>query len=90
MEYGSVGAFRLLKATNEVFKNAIVNYLLNHRLQWGRPDTLSLLTSTVVDSRFVSPSKFEVADPPPYFTWETPTKYVSVIQNDWPYSGTVS
>ena len=92
VEYGSMGAFRLLKATNGVFKNAIVNYLLNHRLQWGRPDTLSLLTSTVVDSKFASPSEFEVAgdaDPPPYFTWETPAKYVSVIQNDWPYSGTV-
>ena len=25
----------------------VVNYLLNHRLQWGKPDTLSLLTSVL-------------------------------------------
>jgi len=63
---------------------------LNHRLQWGKPDTLSLLTTTIVDERSIDGpgcDSGDDTDPPPYFSWETPAKYVSIIQNDWPYSG---
>ncbi|KAK0188092.1 hypothetical protein F5146DRAFT_1207953 [Armillaria mellea] len=56
---------------------SIVNYLLNFRLQWGQPDTLSLLTSALDDKSL---------DAPPYFTTDIPPEYISIIQNDWPYS----
>ncbi|TEB40006.1 hypothetical protein FA13DRAFT_1680029 [Coprinellus micaceus] len=66
---------------------SLVDYLLNHRLQWGKRDTLSCLQSTVEDdSRFyVSPDN-EHQDPTPYFSVDTPPEYISIIQNDWPYS----
>ncbi|KAJ8518416.1 hypothetical protein ONZ45_g4506 [Pleurotus djamor] len=75
---------------------SMVDYLLNHRLQWGKPDTLSLLPSVLHDSAFASeepgrPDDEPLTRPipddaPPYFTVDTPRKYISIIQNDWPYS----
>lgn len=84
-----------------------VNYLLNYRLQWGKPDTLSLLTSALDkshaiangDSRAVASPESSTdptivkdlpplpPDAPEYFTVNTPAEYISIIQNDWPYSG---
>ena len=65
-----------------------MNYLLQHRLQWGARDTLSLLPSTLEDDPrfYASPSDFSISEPPPYFTADTPPQYLSIIQNDWPYS----
>ncbi|KAF8645156.1 hypothetical protein AX16_007984 [Volvariella volvacea WC 439] len=81
----------------------VVNYLLNYRLQWGKPDTLSLLPSVL--DKVTAATKEEkdpagVLDPkvprqlpplppdaPAYFTSDTPPEYLSIIQNDWPYSG---
>ncbi|KAF8195406.1 hypothetical protein BJ912DRAFT_875993 [Pholiota molesta] len=71
---------------------SIVNYLTDHRLRWGEPDTLSLLKSSLeVDPLFpvISPSVAGAKpsqDPPAYFSCETPSQYISIIQNDWPYS----
>ncbi|KAE9408939.1 hypothetical protein BT96DRAFT_962557 [Gymnopus androsaceus JB14] len=67
---------------------SMVNYLQNRRLQWGKPDTLSLLTSSLnVEMNGSAVEDDSVDDvPPPYFTAETPSRYISVIQNDWPYS----
>ncbi|KAF5360629.1 hypothetical protein D9756_004612 [Leucocoprinus leucothites] len=88
---------------------SLVNYLLNHRLQWGKPDTLSLLTSTLdgpchttTNGSANGQSVFPPADlteppvlkalpplpldAPEYFTVNTPAEYLSIIQNDWPYS----
>ncbi|KAJ7143512.1 hypothetical protein C8R43DRAFT_1014451 [Mycena crocata] len=81
---------------------SIVNYLMNFRLQWGKPDTLSLLGSAVRDSGMSTPPVFDrpsvedltvlqelpplPADAPAYFTESTPPQYISIIQNDWPYS----
>ncbi|KAJ7079744.1 hypothetical protein B0H15DRAFT_940699 [Mycena belliarum] len=81
---------------------SIVNYLMNFRLQWGKPDTLSLLGSAVQDSGISTPPVFEristdelavpralpplPADAPAYFSESTPPQYISIIQNDWPYS----
>ncbi|KAF9525517.1 hypothetical protein CPB83DRAFT_545845 [Crepidotus variabilis] len=70
---------------------SMVNYLLQYRLQWGKADALSLLPSELVDERFLSsPGNSHLGasltDPPPYFSWETPIKGLSIIQNDWPYS----
>ncbi|KAH0586401.1 hypothetical protein H2248_007637 [Termitomyces sp. 'cryptogamus'] len=72
---------------------SIINYLTNYRLQWGKRDTLSLLTSAVDEPvlplsngniRNVLPSLSD--DAPKYFTRSAPRKYLSIIQNDWPYS----
>ncbi|KAK0439890.1 hypothetical protein EV421DRAFT_1712963 [Armillaria borealis] len=79
---------------------SIVNYLLNFRLQWGKPDTLSLLTSALDDMDLVrnhiNPLDADTVvakdlpplpeDAPPYFTADIPPEYISIIQNDWPYS----
>ncbi|KAJ3548359.1 hypothetical protein NMY22_g1294 [Coprinellus aureogranulatus] len=66
---------------------SMVNYLLNHRLQWGKRDTLSLLPSTLEDDpRFYVSSGDEHKEPTPYFCVDTPPEYLSIIQNDWPYS----
>lgn len=65
-----------------------MNYLLNHRLQWGKPDTLSVLPSAFRDEPDNRTRGSDANVPPPYFTSDTPDKYVSIIQNDWPYLGT--
>ncbi|KDR82448.1 hypothetical protein GALMADRAFT_237773 [Galerina marginata CBS 339.88] len=71
---------------------SIVNYLIDHRLRWGQPDTQSLLKSFLEDhsssngANGVSLAENSSATPPAYFTWETPKLYISIIQNDWPYS----
>ncbi|KAJ6611430.1 hypothetical protein B0H10DRAFT_2056636 [Mycena sp. CBHHK59/15] len=81
---------------------SIVNYLMNFRLQWGRPDALSLLGSAVQDGGMSTPPVQEPvraedlavarelpplpADAPPYFSETTPPQFISIIQNDWPYS----
>lgn len=57
---------------------------------------MSLLKSSLDFSRFISgeqcatPSTEAGIEPhldPPYFSIKTPSKYISLIQNDWPYSG---
>ena len=85
-----------------------VNYLNQYRLQWGKADTLSALTTAldaaaykglesqkgvanVVESR---PTVVEGPDRtgnpsnlPASFLADTPSELISVIMNDWPYSG---
>ncbi|KAF9452939.1 hypothetical protein P691DRAFT_755971 [Macrolepiota fuliginosa MF-IS2] len=84
---------------------SMVNYLLNYRLQWGKADTLSLMTSALdkTNDRPIAaapqPNLMNGTDPavmkqlpslppdaPEYFTADTPPEYLSIIQNDWPYS----
>ncbi|KIK69713.1 hypothetical protein GYMLUDRAFT_236203 [Collybiopsis luxurians FD-317 M1] len=67
---------------------SMVNYLLTRRLQWGKPDTLSLLPSSLNDDIAVVEDNVDHENdtPPPYFTADTPSRYISIIQNDWPYS----
>jgi hypothetical protein len=64
-----------------------VDYLTTHRLQWGKPDTLSLLPSVLDVSAALPPPAAPGAPPPAYFTADTPAELISIIQNDWPYSG---
>lgn len=82
---------------------APVNYLLNYRLQWGQPDTLSVLRSSL-DERPAqkatngttpsldpkTPGKLPPlpADAPRYFRADIPPELLSITMNDWPYSGT--
>lgn len=76
-----------------------VNYLINHRLQWGKTDTLSLLPSALGGGArpkeiSVSPSTSNLPlpplppDAPEYFKADIPaeSELISIIQNDWPYS----
>ncbi|GLB38225.1 putative protein of unknown function (DUF3605) [Lyophyllum shimeji] len=81
---------------------SLVNYLMNYRLQWGKRDTLSLFTSAVdveehgpdtrssaslvVDKKVMKALPPLPDDAPKYFTRDTPPEYLSIIQNDWPYS----
>ncbi|KAF4571536.1 hypothetical protein EYR36_008876 [Pleurotus pulmonarius] len=77
---------------------SMVNYLLNYRLQWGHPDTLSLLGSALdesvrsqetrdpLDPSVSRPLPPIPLDAPPYFAADTPKEFISIIQNDWPYS----
>lgn len=78
---------------------SIVHYLINHRLQWGKPDTLSLLPSALDSNTrpkdvLISPSKSNQPfpplppDAPEYFKADIPvdSEFISIIQNDWPYS----
>jgi len=69
---------------------SVVNYLMNHRLRWGQPDALSLLKSDLVPN-IAEPLHSDITIPissvnPPYFSWETPSQFISIIENDWPYS----
>ncbi|KAL0960734.1 hypothetical protein HGRIS_005758 [Hohenbuehelia grisea] len=75
---------------------SIVSYLLNYRLQWGKPDTLSLLRSALDDPTLERSQQPDSSNhqripeiPPgvtPYFTADAPKELISIIQNDWPYS----
>jgi len=73
-------------------KVILVNYLINRRLQWGKPDTMSLLTSEIVESSPVQSSApsnnghISTLPSPGYFTADMSPTLISIIQNDWPYS----
>lgn len=64
-----------------------VDYLLNYRLQWGKPDRLSLLPSKLDCVETEAEPLPEDAPLPDYFTADIHPSLVSIIQNDWPYSG---
>jgi hypothetical protein len=50
--------------------------------------SLDLGRSELLASPLSTGSTDEAAvDHPRYFCWETPAQYISIIQNDWPYSG---
>ena len=67
-----------------------VDYLVNHRLQWGKPDRLSLLQSQIQDDPVDDEELSKDEKPPAYFTADMPRKFISIILNDWPYSGASS
>ena len=79
------------------FYDSLANYLRSYRLQWGRVDTLSKmpssLSSPVDDVNLREVTLLESGLPllppgtKPYFTAEIPLQLVSIIMNDWPYSG---
>ncbi|KAF7314621.1 hypothetical protein MKEN_00935800 [Mycena kentingensis (nom. inval.)] len=86
--------YNLWIAAIQVEYGSTVNYLLNHRLQWGKPDTISLLGPPfpadlgAVNSPLAqlppTPAGLDLA--PPYFSSAAPEEYLSIITNDWPYS----
>ena len=102
-EYGSIGSsyfFPLLFLLCLSF--SVANYLRKYRLQWGKADTLSKLPSRLsppvitdkdgdIDSGKVALLDSGLPHVPPgtkpYFTADIPLQLVSIIMNDWPYSG---
>ena len=66
------------------------NYLLKYRLQWGQPDRLSVLKpyKGSVDEIpvFDDPDSLPIPTVD-YFRTDTPPHLISIIVNDWPYSG---
>lgn len=81
------------------FYRSIVNYLKTYRLQWGQPDSRSLLLSALPGLTVPKDASDEDAESglqaepelppniPPYFMADTPPGLISIIMNDWPYSG---
>ena len=76
----------------------VVNYLKTYRLQWGQPDRRSLLLSSLEgltaphdDSN--ATETYGVLEPtvplsaPRYFMANISPELISIILNDWPYSG---
>ncbi|KAL4073296.1 hypothetical protein V8B97DRAFT_2034528 [Scleroderma yunnanense] len=70
-----------------------VNYLLNHRLQWGKRDTLSLIPSALDEPEDVYDhrnthieNRSHIA--PEYFQADIPlhSELICIVRNDWPYS----
>jgi hypothetical protein len=70
---------------------------VNHRLQWGKPDTQSVLRSelddvipdvapTVRTPAFTQTDEVDLKGKE-YFTADSQKDLISIIQNDWPYSG---
>ena len=80
----------------------VENYLVRYRLQWGKADTISKLPSRL-SPPVVTAEKDDVdtgkvtllasglppipPDTKPHFTANIPLQLVSIIMNDWPYSG---
>ncbi|KAI6044869.1 hypothetical protein EDC04DRAFT_3137617, partial [Pisolithus marmoratus] len=68
---------------------SIVNYLLDYRLQWGKPDTLSLLPSELEEPEETATRVSQVSHVvPQYFTADIPfnSDLIYIMQNSWPYS----
>ncbi|KIL55980.1 hypothetical protein M378DRAFT_173119 [Amanita muscaria Koide BX008] len=78
---------------------SITNYLINHRLQWGKVDTLSMLSPDYDPSLKPQWDPLTVGNPtttkglptlppdaPKYFTADVPLQYLFIMYNDWPYS----
>ncbi|KAI6098221.1 hypothetical protein F5141DRAFT_1010962 [Pisolithus sp. B1] len=66
-----------------------VNYLLDHRLQWGKPDTLSLLPSELEEPEETATNGSQASEAvPQYFTADMPfnSDLICIMRNDWPYS----
>jgi hypothetical protein len=67
------------------------NYLLKYRLRWGQPDRLSVLKPYKGNIDDISILDDPDSLPIPtvdYFRVDTPPHLISIIVNDWPYSGT--
>lgn len=64
---------------------SLENYLMTSRLQWGKPDHLSLLPSALkAEDWHHTPGP--LGEVPKYFTSDISPQFLSIIQNDWPYS----
>jgi hypothetical protein len=66
------------------------NYLLKYRLRWGQPDRLSMLKpykGSIDDTATVDGPHSLPIPAVDYFRADTPPHLISIIVNDWPYSG---
>ncbi|KAI0712448.1 hypothetical protein C8Q76DRAFT_621600 [Earliella scabrosa] len=74
---------------------SIINYLMTYRLQWGQPDTIAILRSSLDppldgSAPHVVPRTKELPPMPPdaptHFVADAPRELIFVAMNDWPYS----
>lgn len=96
-KYGSIGesVYPQHEISPDIYSRFIsVNYLLEYRLHWGKPDALSLVrpapkNEPVSNRHPDSEAAFQKPRPDmqPYFTVDTPEDLISITRNDWPYSG---
>ena len=66
------------------------NYLLKYRLRWGQPDRLSMLKpyrGSVGEIPIIEDPHLLPIPAVDYFRADTPPHLISIIVNDWPYSG---
>lgn len=66
------------------------NYLLKYRLRWGQPDRLSVLKpykGSIDEIPILNDLDSLPIPTVDYFRADTPPHLISVIVNDWPYSG---
>ncbi|KAI0754745.1 hypothetical protein C8Q80DRAFT_1216612 [Daedaleopsis nitida] len=75
----------------------IVNYLMNYRLQWGQPDTIAIIKSSL-DTPATTSTQGPLAikaskglppippDAPTHFVADMPPELYYIAMNDWPYS----
>ncbi|KAF7298758.1 hypothetical protein MIND_00823300 [Mycena indigotica] len=85
--------YNLWVAGIKIEHGSMVNYLVNRRLQWGMPDTLSLLGPPFpqddipsIATALTDLQSTATSLSPPYLSPSMPSEYLSVITNDWPYS----
>lgn len=67
------------------------NYLLKYRLRWGQPDRLSVLKpfkGSIDEIPKLDDPESLFIPTVDYFRADTPPHLISIIVNDWPYSGT--
>jgi len=67
------------------------NYLLKYRLRWGQPDRLSVLKpykGSIDEIPIIDDPNTLPIPAVDYFRADTPPHLISIIVNDWPYSGT--
>jgi len=67
------------------------NYLLKYRLRWGQPDRLSVLKpyeGSIYETSVLGDPDLLPIPTVDYFRADTPPHLISIIVNDWPYSGT--
>lgn len=70
---------------------SVVNYLLDYRLRWGEPDTLTLLPSALEEPEERHPQMDGLQNcyvVPEFFKADIPfcSDLICITQNDWPYS----
>lgn len=66
------------------------NYLLKYRLRWGQPDRLSVLKpykGSIDEIPIIDDLDSLPIPTVDYFRADTPPHLISIIVNDWPYSG---
>ncbi len=105
-DQGAVWNYRYVSQAEHLVRtpanpHVLVNYLMNYRLQWGQPDTIAIIRSSLdpptngpaPPPQGGQPAK-ELPPIPPnaptHFVADAPPELIFIAMNDWPYSGELS